>query len=97
MCRDSVKKAKAQLELNLEMDSKNGKMGFYRYVNQKRKVKDCVPSLMNKAGKLVTTDKKKAEVLNSFLPQSSLASSLPTPLKWMDCKMGAGEAKSLPM
>jgi len=46
------------------------------------------------SGELVTTDEEKAEVLN-FLPQSSLAASLPTPLKWMDCKMGIGRAKSL--
>ena len=39
MCRDGVRKAKAQLELNLARDAKN-KKGFYRYVSQKRK---CTP------------------------------------------------------
>ena len=39
MCRDEVRRAKARLELNLARDAKNNKKGFYRYVNQKRKVK----------------------------------------------------------
>jgi len=52
---------------------------------------------MSKTGKPITMDKDKAEVLsNFFLPQSSLAASLPTPLELMDLKMGTGGAKSLP-
>ena len=39
LCRDGVRKAKAQLELNLARDAKNNKKGFYRYINQKRKLK----------------------------------------------------------
>ena len=41
--RDGIRKAKAQLELNLARDAKNNKKGFYRYVSQKRKVKKSVP------------------------------------------------------
>ncbi|KAK4828789.1 hypothetical protein QYF61_000846 [Mycteria americana] len=66
LCRDGVRKAKAQLELNLARDAKNNRKGFYRYVSQKRKVKESVPALMSKTGKLVTTDEEKAEVLNNF-------------------------------
>ncbi|PKU31777.1 hypothetical protein llap_17920 [Limosa lapponica baueri] len=66
LCRDGVKKAKAQLELNLARDAKNNKKGIYRYVSQKRKVKESVPTLMNMTSKLVTTDEEKAEVLNNF-------------------------------
>jgi len=43
LCRDGVRKAKAQLELNLARDAKNNKKGFYRYVSQKRKIKESVP------------------------------------------------------
>jgi len=43
LCRDEVRRAKVQLELNLARDAKNNKKGFYRYVNQKRKVKESVP------------------------------------------------------
>ncbi|KAK4832997.1 LOW QUALITY PROTEIN: hypothetical protein QYF61_027021 [Mycteria americana] len=83
--RDGVMKAKVQLELNLARDAKNNKKGFYRYVIQKRKVKESIPPLMSKAGKLVTMDEKKAE------------SSLATPLEWMDRKAGTRGAKSLPL
>jgi len=41
-CKDGVRKAKAQLELNLARDTKNNKKGFYRYVSQKRKVKESI-------------------------------------------------------
>ena len=43
LCRDRVRKAKARMELNLARDAKNNKKGFYRYVSQKRKVKESVP------------------------------------------------------
>jgi len=42
--RNEVKRAKAQLELNLTRDAKNNNKGFYRYVSQKRKAKESVPS-----------------------------------------------------
>jgi len=35
LCRDRVKKAKAQLELNLARNAKKNKKGFYRYLSQK--------------------------------------------------------------
>ncbi|GAB0190571.1 cAMP-dependent protein kinase inhibitor alpha [Grus japonensis] len=36
---DGVRKAKAQLELNLARDTKNNKKGFYRYASQKSGIK----------------------------------------------------------
>jgi len=66
LCRDEVRRAKAQLELNLARDAKSKEQGFYRYVSQKRKDKESVCLLMSKTGKLVTTDEEKAEVLNNF-------------------------------
>jgi len=53
---DGVSKTKVKLELNLARNAKNNEKVFYRYVNQKRKVKESAPPLMSKAGKLVTTD-----------------------------------------
>ena len=35
LCRDEVRKAKAQLELDLARGAKKNKKGFYRYINQK--------------------------------------------------------------
>lgn len=46
MCRDGFREAKVQLELNLARDAKNNN-DFYRYVSQKRKVKENVPHPMN--------------------------------------------------
>lgn len=51
-CRDRIKKAKAQTELNLARDVKKNKKGFYRYVGQKTQAKESVPSLMYEKGKL---------------------------------------------
>jgi len=42
LCRDSAKKAKAQLELNIASDVKNNNKGFYRYVSQKRQVRESI-------------------------------------------------------
>jgi len=43
LCRDGVRKAKPQLELNLARDAKNNKKGFYRYVSQKKWSKKAYP------------------------------------------------------
>ncbi|KFO75083.1 hypothetical protein N303_07579, partial [Cuculus canorus] len=68
LCRDGIRKAKLQLELNLAREMKKGfyKKGFYSYVNQKRKVKENISSLMVENGDLISTDEEKAEVLNKF-------------------------------
>jgi len=66
LCRDGVRKAKAQMEPNLAKNAKNEKKSYYRYVSQKRKVKESIPILMSKIGELVTTDEEDAEVLNNF-------------------------------
>ncbi|KFZ51573.1 hypothetical protein N338_04103, partial [Podiceps cristatus] len=65
-CRDGIRKAKAQMELNLARDVKNNKKGFYRYIGQKRQAKERVPPLVNEKGELAATDAEKAEVQNQF-------------------------------
>jgi len=42
MCRDEVRRAKVQLELNLARNAKSSKKGFYRYISQKRKAKESI-------------------------------------------------------
>jgi len=42
--RDGVRKSKAQLELNLARSDKKNKKGFYRYLSQKRKIQEGVPT-----------------------------------------------------
>jgi len=43
LCRNSIRKTRVQLELNLAGDGKNNKNGFYKYVSQKGKVKESIP------------------------------------------------------
>jgi len=49
---------------------------------------------MNKNGNLISTAEEKAEVLNNFLPQSSLVTSLLTPPQ---LRVGTRGAKPLPL
>ncbi|MFV1168848.1 hypothetical protein QMK97_29500, partial [Klebsiella pneumoniae] len=65
-CRRRIRKAKAQVELNLARDVKNNMKAFYRYIGQKRQAEMGIPSLVNLKGELASTDEEKAEVLNEF-------------------------------
>ena len=66
LCRDGVRKAEAQFELNLERNAKKNKKCFYRYLNQKRKVQESISPLLSDTDKLETTGKEKVEVLDIF-------------------------------
>ncbi|GAB0209590.1 mitochondrial enolase superfamily member 1 [Grus japonensis] len=48
--RDQVRKAKALIELNLARDVKGNKKSFYRYVSDKRRMRENVGSLRNDIG-----------------------------------------------
>jgi len=64
VCRDRIRKAKTQMEINLARDVKENKKGFYRYRGRKRQAKESVPPLMKSNGELASSDMEKAEVLN---------------------------------
>ncbi|GAB0180229.1 mitochondrial enolase superfamily member 1 [Grus japonensis] len=64
--RDKVRKAKALIELNLARDVKDNKKSFYRYVSDKKRMRENVDPLWNVMGDLVILDMEKAEVLNKF-------------------------------
>jgi len=64
-CRDVTRKAKAPLELKQARDVKNNKKSFFNYISSKRKARDNVRLLLNKAGVLVMEDSEKAELLNA--------------------------------
>ncbi|GAB0195030.1 mitochondrial enolase superfamily member 1 [Grus japonensis] len=64
--RDQVRKAKALIEISLARDVKDDKKSFYRYVSDKRRMRENVGPLQNETGDLVTQDMEKAEVLNNF-------------------------------
>ena len=65
-CRNSVRKAKAENELRLARNAKSNKKAFFRYMHSKRQKKELVVQLRNEDGKLITEDKEKAEVFNSY-------------------------------
>ncbi|PKU33022.1 rna-directed dna polymerase from mobile element jockey-like [Limosa lapponica baueri] len=71
---NEVRKAKANLELNLARGVKGNKKGFYKYINSKRKTRENVGQLLNGAGELVTRDmekvKGKKEDLGNYKPVS---------------------------
>ncbi|GAB0180799.1 mitochondrial enolase superfamily member 1 [Grus japonensis] len=64
--RKQVRKAKALIEINLARDVKDNNKRFYRYVSEKRRMRENVGPLRNETGHLVTQDMEKAEVLNDF-------------------------------
>ena len=64
VCRDRIRKAKVQMELNLVTDVKDNKKGFYGYMGRKRLAKECILHLMKGNGELASSDIEKAEVLN---------------------------------
>jgi len=96
LCRDGVRKAKAQLELNLARDAKNNKKGFYRYVSRKKMVKESVPLLMSETGKLSTADEEKAEVLNNFFASVFTGNLSPHPSRVDEWHEGHQEGKIPP-
>jgi len=80
LCRDEVRRAMAQLELNLARDAKNNTKGFYRYVSQKKKkVKESVLRLMNKNGNLISTNEEKSEGLNNIFASVFTSNLSPHP------------------
>ena len=64
MCRNKIRKAKAQMELNLMRDVKDNKRGFFGYISRRRRIKESVPPMINEDGELASSDMAKAEVLN---------------------------------
>ena len=66
LCREKIRKAKAQLELSLATKVKGNNKYFYKYINSKRRARENLHPLLDAEGNLVTKDQDKAEVLNAF-------------------------------
>ncbi|KAK4832568.1 hypothetical protein QYF61_024186 [Mycteria americana] len=65
LCRDKMRRAKAQLEFNLATAVKDNKKCFYNYISNERRAKENL--LLVVGGKnIVAKDVEKAEVLNAF-------------------------------
>ncbi|KAM9590852.1 uncharacterized protein ACIBXB_005900 [Morphnus guianensis] len=65
-CREEIRKAKAQLELNLATVVRDNKKCFYKYINNKKRAKENIHPLLDADGNIATKDEEKAEVLNAF-------------------------------
>ena len=83
VCRDRIRKAKAQIELDLVRDVKDNKKGFHRYIGRRRQAKECVPPLMKGNGDLASSYVEKAEVISECFHQSSPVVRLPVSARTM--------------
>ncbi|KAK4815974.1 hypothetical protein QYF61_010842 [Mycteria americana] len=78
---------KPKPNLNLVRDRKGNKKGFYKYIGDKRKARENMGTVLNRAGELVTQDMEKGEVLKARLaflnPRSQRAGGKPG-ANWRD-------------
>ncbi|KAK4817214.1 hypothetical protein QYF61_003738 [Mycteria americana] len=66
LCREKIRMAKTELELNLAAAVKDNKKYFFKYISSKRRAKENLQPLVDRGGNTVTKDEEKAEVLNAF-------------------------------
>ena len=66
LCREKIKRAKAQVELHLTIAIKDSKKCFYKYIKNRRRGKENQHPLLVGGGSVATKDEEKAEVLNAF-------------------------------
>ncbi|KAK4832087.1 hypothetical protein QYF61_020702 [Mycteria americana] len=66
LCREKIRRAKAELELNLAAAVKDNEKHFFKYISSKRRAKENLQPLVDGGGNTVTKDEEKAEVLNAF-------------------------------
>ncbi|KAK4814671.1 hypothetical protein QYF61_024978 [Mycteria americana] len=66
LCREKIRRAKAELELNLAAAVKDNKKHFFKYISSNRRAKENLQPLVDGGGNTVTKDEEKAQVLNAF-------------------------------
>jgi len=68
LCREEIRKAKAQLELRLAGDNKKC---FYKYINNKKRAKESLHPVLDARGSIANKDEEKpVRYLMSSLHQS---------------------------
>ena len=85
LCREKIRKAKAQLELNLATKVKDNSKNFYKYINSKRRARENLYPSLDAEGSLVTKDQDKVEVLNAFFASVFKIVRLVTPGNTAPC------------
>ncbi|KAK4826229.1 hypothetical protein QYF61_006270 [Mycteria americana] len=63
LCKEKIRRAKAELELNLAAAVKDNKKHFFKYISSKRRGKENLQPLVDGGGNTVTKDEEKAEPL----------------------------------
>ncbi|KAK4831229.1 hypothetical protein QYF61_016327 [Mycteria americana] len=66
LCREKIRRAKAELELNLAAAVKDNKKYLFKHISSKRRAKENLQLLVEGGGNTVTKDEEKAEIVNSF-------------------------------
>ncbi|KAK4822594.1 hypothetical protein QYF61_017326 [Mycteria americana] len=66
LCKEKIRRAKAELEINVAAAVKDNKKHFFKYISSKRRAKENLQPLVDGGGNTVTKDEEKAEVLNAF-------------------------------
>ena len=67
LCKEKIRKMKAQLELRLASAIKDNKKCFYKYIRNERRAKDNLhPLLDGEWGNITTKDEEKAKVHNAL-------------------------------
>jgi len=66
MCRNGIRKAKVQMELNMVRDVKNNKRLSLKGFGWKIQEKKGIPLLINEKGELALIDVEKTETLAEF-------------------------------
>ncbi|KAK4818760.1 hypothetical protein QYF61_018932 [Mycteria americana] len=61
LCREKIRGAKAQLELNLATAVKDNRKCFCKYISNKRRAKENLHPLLDAGGNIVTKDEEKTE------------------------------------
>ncbi|GAB0206434.1 mitochondrial enolase superfamily member 1 [Grus japonensis] len=97
VCRDTTRKAKAQLELNLAKDVKDNKKGFFKYISSKRKTRENVGPLLNEMGALVMEDTEKAELPNAAFASVFTAKVAPEETQTLEVGEKVLQKEDLPL
>ncbi|KAK4808042.1 hypothetical protein QYF61_017062 [Mycteria americana] len=66
LCREKIRRAKAELELSQATAIKDNKNHFFKYISSKRRAEENLQPPVDRGGDTVTKHEEKAEVLNAF-------------------------------
>jgi len=66
VCREEIRKAKAQLELRLATVVRDNKKWLYKYIDNKKRAKDNLHPCLDLRRNIAIKDEKKAEVFHAF-------------------------------